>query len=283
VERAAAHAIKQEPSVSRIERIALSLRDLRFGHVLLELMLLIAGILIALAVNGWIEERREARTEHLYLERLARDLDQDLAVIEEFAEFERRQTDDAVLAYKPLCGGQAGASKDDVARALDHLTTRRTVRLVRATYADLVATGNLGLIKDPGLRDRIVKLYEANERWTAIVDRNNQVYVDQVYTTYMIGAGLISPSPDSNLLPSVAPRQKFSQLLGAPARERVDRVWHFAAGSQELDVFCGTLWFRGFVSMQGIDQARTVAEQIGGVRGAIAAVLGEDSGRTVAP
>lgn len=148
-----------------------------------------------------MEDRRDARTGRLYLERLVRDFDQDREILDEFVAFEERQAADAVLAYRPLCGGTEVADPEAVVRALDHLTTRRTIRLARATYSDMLATGNLRLIRDAGLRDRIVNLYEANERWSTIIDRNNQVFVDQMYLMYVLGEGLFSPRPDSNLRP----------------------------------------------------------------------------------
>jgi hypothetical protein len=259
-----------ERSVKPVGRFAASLREMRWTLVLLELLLLVAGILIALAVDGWIEDRRDARAEHQYLERLVRDFDQDLDVLQEFVEFEERQAADAALAYRPLCGGVAVADREQVARALDHLTTRRTVRLVRATYSDLLATGNLRLIRDAGLRDRIVTLYEANERWSAVIDRNNQIYVDQMYLMYMMDVGLVSPRPDSNLPRNVAPREEFARRLGLPAPARADRLWSLAADAPERDVLCGKLWYRGYISVQAFDQARTVAAQVSAVRQEVA-------------
>jgi len=216
------------------EQARTALQDKRLGHVLLELLLLVAGILIALGVNGWIEDRREATSERLYLERLARDFNQDLEVLDEFVSFEERQTNDAVLAYRPLCGGAAVDDREEVARALDHLTGRRTIRFARATYSDLLSTGNLRLIRDAALRDRIVKLYESNERWAAIIDRNNQVYVDQLYLGFMMGAGLVEPRPDSNLPSVVAPRQAFARRLGTRVRSPMDRLWNLPP--EQLDV-----------------------------------------------
>jgi hypothetical protein len=134
----------------------------------------------------------------------------------------------------------------------------------------MLATGNLRLIRDAGLRDRIVKLYEANERWSTIIDRNNQVYVDQMYLMYVLDEGLVRPRPDSNLRPMSAPREEFARRLRLPAPARADRLWSLAADAPERDVLCGKLWYRGFVSVQAIDQAKTVAAQISSVRQAVA-------------
>ena len=73
---------------------------MRWAQVVVELVLLVAGILIALAVDGWIDDRRDARVEREYLELLVRDLDRDLEVLKEVVDFERAQVADAALAYR---------------------------------------------------------------------------------------------------------------------------------------------------------------------------------------
>ena len=63
-------------------RFAAAVRSARWGHVALELALLVSGILIALAINGWIDDRRDAGIERQYLELLTRDLEQDLETLD---------------------------------------------------------------------------------------------------------------------------------------------------------------------------------------------------------
>jgi hypothetical protein len=45
-----------------VRRLAVAVGDMRWGQVILELALLIAGILIALAVDGWMDGRRLAQS-----------------------------------------------------------------------------------------------------------------------------------------------------------------------------------------------------------------------------
>ena len=72
-----------------IGRLSRDLRDLRWGQVAVELVLLVAGILIALAIDDWIGSSRlpapgrDAQTERQYLEGIVRDLDRDLSAIPE--------------------------------------------------------------------------------------------------------------------------------------------------------------------------------------------------------
>ncbi len=166
--------------MSPLRRLAAALRGERWWQVALELALLVGGILIALAVDGWMDDRRDARLERTYLERLERDLAQSQDTMEGFVTFERQQTADGVLAYRGL-RGVPEIGREPVAEALSHLANRRTLRLQAATYRDLLSTGNLRLIRNPELREAIVRLYEEADRTTTVVDRNNQVLVDQAY------------------------------------------------------------------------------------------------------
>lgn len=106
---------------------------MRWAQVVVELALLVLGILIALAVDGWMEDRRDASSERRYLELLVRDLDRDLAVLDEFLGYEERQVADSVFAYFALRGGVPAEDREAVADALTRLTWRRTLRLTRAT------------------------------------------------------------------------------------------------------------------------------------------------------
>ena len=82
-------------------------------------------------------------------------------ILKEFMDFEVRQTSVGIMAYRALRTSVADANKEAVVSALSRLTSRRTLRLVRATYTNLVSTGNLRLIRNSALRDRIVKYYDA--------------------------------------------------------------------------------------------------------------------------
>lgn len=257
-----------------LRRIRDDLRELRWGQVFVELVLLIAGILIALAVNGWIEDRRDARTERQYLEGIVRDLDRDLLVLEEFADYHGSQVADGVMAFRALRSEPDVENKEDVARAVTRLMSRRTLRLGRPTYSNLVGTGNAGLIRNAGLRDRIVGLYESNERWAAIIDRNNLVFVDQMFAEYVLGNGLVAPRPTSNLASAQKEGEKLAELMGAPVDVASDRLWRLAPDAPERGILANKIWYRSLVSLAAMTQANDVAENVAAVRKEIVDELG---------
>jgi len=256
-----------------VRRLSDALRGMRWAQVVLELALLILGILIALAVDGWMDGRRDARAERQYLELLVRDLNRDLEVLDEVMAYEQRQLEDGILAYRALRSGVAPADREVVAGALTRLTSRRTLRLTRATYTDLLSTGNLRLVRNAALRDRIVGLYETNERTLVIRDRNNEVFVDQMYMQYLLGSGLIAPRPGHNLPQLLRPMREFAERVAVPVDARSDRLWRLPEDDPERFVLANKVWFRSYVSQTAIAQTRTMTEEIRSVRDEITAEL----------
>jgi hypothetical protein len=255
--------------VAITHRILGDLRELRWGQVLVELVLLVLGILIALAVNGRIEDRRNARVEREYLELLVRDLDRDLASLQEVVAFETAQVTAAAQAYRAVRRGVATQDREAIANMLGQLTARRTLRLSKATYTDLLSTGNLRLIRNGELRDKIVRLYETNERLQLIRDRNNQEFVDRLYVTYLLDHAWTAPRATRNLPAISSADQKFAARVDVPVDTKLDLLWELPAGAPDWAVLAGRLWYRGLVSEGAIDQSENSADEISAVRQAI--------------
>lgn len=248
--------------------------EMRWGHLLVELALLISGILIALAVNGWIDGRRDASVERQYLELLVRDLDRDLEVLDDVVKFEEAQATASALAYRAMRVGVEPKDREAVSVALGQLTSRRTLRLGRATYIDLLSTGNLRLIRNAELRDHIVRSYEANERTQMIRDRNNQEYVDRLYVPYLLDHGLVAPRPALNLPEwSSAVDQKFAKRVGVAADTSDDLLWQLPPSAPEWAILTGRLWYRGLVSEMASDQSRKMIADTQALRQALSTEL----------
>ena len=252
-----------------LRRLTAAARTLEWGRILFELALLVSGILIALAVDNWMDERREARAERQYLELLGRDLEQDLETLDEIRRFEEAQVAASVLVFRGLRAGVAPQDREAVSAALSQLTSRRTLRLRRAAYTNLLSSGELRLIRNTALRDRLVRLYENNERAQTIRDRNNQEYVDRMYMTYLLDEGLVAPRP-ARSLPSVTRSDTaYADRVGIAPRAEDDPLWRLPPDAPQLYVLANRAWYRGTVSENALWQTRDVVAEIAEVRRAI--------------
>jgi hypothetical protein len=136
-----------------------------------------------------------------------------------------------------------------------------------------LSTGNLRLIRNADLRDRIVRLYEANERVQLIRDRNNQEFVDRMYMTYLLDQGLVAPRPERNLAAVAASDASFAKRVGLATDTRLDRLWQLPPDAPQWSVLSGRLWYRGLASSGAIDQSQQMISEITTVQRAIAAEL----------
>ena len=257
-----------------VRRITSGLRELRWSHVLVEFTMLVLGILLALAVNNWMEDRRDARVERQYLELLLRDLDRTLQTLQEFVTFEDAQAADGAAAYRALASGEPVPDRESVAAALSNLSVRRTLRITKATYTNLIGTGDIRLIENVDLRDSIIGLYEESDRYAAIIDRNNQVFVDQMYAMHLLDNAIVALIYRRNVAAIGASHREFIDLMGSASARPRDRIWLMTPGTLEWDVLIGKLWERTQVSVQAAVMTRSQIELVSGVRSSVEAELG---------
>ena len=181
-----------------------------------EFLVIVTGVLVALALNALYQRRENGRNETTYLALLDRDIGHSIRQLEEKISFEAAQVRDGMAAYRSLSGPAGSENRALVSASLAKLVDRRTMVLREATYQDLLSTGNLRLIRNRQLRDRIVDYYETTRAEYDIMNRNNAYLVDQIYVPLVVGKGLIKlgsvpgnttllRTVDESLLPKLRP------------------------------------------------------------------------------
>ena len=126
-----------------------------------EVLLIIVGILIALQINDWNQAREDAVQERQYLERLADDLRADITYFRESQEVHRerkRYIEDITSVLN-----NPEATDTELLEAMELWFRKATYyerfQVVNTTFEELSSTGNLDLIANQVLREKIVKLY----------------------------------------------------------------------------------------------------------------------------
>lgn len=125
-----------------------SLLDRRWAALLIEFVLIIAGILAALAIDGWASERTERKSERAYLAALVADLHQFEEELNEQIAFEDDMVKTCVTAFNKANSANPAEHSLPLGALLWHLAVRRTLFLESAAYTELVSTGKFGIISD---------------------------------------------------------------------------------------------------------------------------------------
>ena len=124
-----------------------------------EFVIIVFGVLVALAVDQWWEDRQDKATERQYLARLQADLQADMEELDRFAGiFEikarmvkdlRDQTVETLLSRDPSL----------LMRDLVFSSYSRLPALRSTTFDELLSTGRLALIGDVALRAELSRYY----------------------------------------------------------------------------------------------------------------------------
>jgi hypothetical protein len=137
---------------------------------LVELATVVVGILIALAVNNWAEARHHAALESGYLDRLLADSTENITMLQERIDLNSRRADTLAHLSNWLTKGTQPPSDDKISDVLCRWFMEPALRLRRETYAELVSTGNLSLLRDVPLRG-LLQQAEAGHEESLRLDR----------------------------------------------------------------------------------------------------------------
>ena len=125
-----------------------------------ELLIVVAGVLIAFAANDYWIERQERELEREYIARLLEDLKKDHAGAEEFFNIWSKRKLQALEFVAPVARSKAPFPEDlehffhEVSLAgMNGIAPAQWVTLT--TWDDLRATGNFRLIRDSDIRDML--------------------------------------------------------------------------------------------------------------------------------
>ncbi|MFP4847279.1 DUF6090 family protein [Winogradskyella sp. PE311] len=127
-----------------------------FKYAVGEIILVVIGILIALQINNWNENRKERIKEKAYLTRLKEDLISDKKAIELNKNFYNDVFVAGSLVLSNLEGeADVTTSNWDILVAYFHASQIWPMLMQSSTYDELKGSGELSLIQNVTLRNRI--------------------------------------------------------------------------------------------------------------------------------
>jgi hypothetical protein len=154
-----------------------------FKYAIGEIVLVVIGILIALQINNWNEARKTKITEHTYLENIKTDLNLNLASLNTFISDRKKSimASDSILEFfnstKPL-------DLDAFNRYCLDVMVWYPFEQHDNTYKELMNSGNLSIISNKGIKDRIQNMQTSFKRVTFIENEMQQDFESYLYDPY---------------------------------------------------------------------------------------------------
>ena len=131
--------------------------DWRYG--ISELLIVVCGVLIALAAEGWRQDLQDRSSEREYVERLRRDIAVDTVTLSSVMEQTRERAAYATSVIRVFDTGEAFHPPEEFVRAVEYANWFGYPTYSRTTIEDLQSTGNLSLLRDTGAMETVWRYY----------------------------------------------------------------------------------------------------------------------------
>ena len=145
-----------------------------FKYAIGEIVLVVIGILIALQINAWNQQRINKQNEKIALANLKDDVNRQLEEFDATISSEESNST-ALLKIGELIS--KGINSDNLAnlnKQLTNIMTFRSVNVFDPTFDELKSTGSLNLISNNDLKRIVVKFYQELGRLDRVLNKNEQ-------------------------------------------------------------------------------------------------------------
>lgn len=150
-------------------------------YALGESVLVIIGILVALSIDEWAEDKAKAELEDVYLINLERDLQNQLDAISTQIEWETNFIEAGTPLLRQYFSTGDLVTDSLFMKRLSVMIVRKTFVRIDPTYTVLLSSGTIDLIQDNDFKNGLVMYYQELERIEKIILNNNTLFTDQVF------------------------------------------------------------------------------------------------------
>jgi hypothetical protein len=150
------------------------------GTLLLESALIIFSVLVSFSIESWREQRSDHKKAREYLARIKKDLESDSLLLNEILQdhkYIQEKTMEYLYSYEKWNGGKTlPISNDSIAVTINSaLKEYKPFEPVSSAYSSLKSNGQLDLIQNATLADKIISYYERNALHHHMQGYNNAI------------------------------------------------------------------------------------------------------------
>jgi hypothetical protein len=161
-----------------------------FKYAIGEIVLVVIGILIALAINDWNDQNKNTKSELTYYCRILEDFELDKQRIVELKEESNYRIDRSKNILLELDSGTK--DKNYIINQFILATRSEIYEPRNVTFKDLIASGNLKLLNDISVKNSLIQYYSELENKEFQLKQNRSEITKKVFdlvnTSFEIGA-----------------------------------------------------------------------------------------------
>jgi hypothetical protein len=152
-----------------MKKLTEQLKRINFKYFFTELLIVVAGILIAVSLNSWREDNADKNREQFYLNSLKTDFEQSLASLNEIHS-QNLESDSSLRRLILVIGNNDANVSPDLTKKLlsGHLFGFNRFVPGSGTYKEIISTGSLEILRDNELRIAL-------SSWEDMITRNQQL------------------------------------------------------------------------------------------------------------
>ncbi|MBO6881381.1 DUF6090 family protein [Winogradskyella sp.] len=154
-----------------------------------EIILVVIGILIALQINNWNENKKLRNQEITYLHNLKGDLKTQISMLDVYIDYENIIIDHSndIIEHFELNGGFD--DMDSVFPKLNDLTTRWTFSNANTTLLQMLNSNQINIIQNTELKEELIAFNQQIDLFAKNTNINNTNLVDNLTTDTFVKVG----------------------------------------------------------------------------------------------
>ena len=129
-----------------------------FRYAIGEILLVVIGILIALQINTWNEDRKDRILERNYLGSLKKEMETNILIALDQIDFNDFQAKNGELILVSL-DNNFQQNPTELVVAIQHMGWGTSINYIRNVWGELYSTGNIGIIRNSIIKSNLTDLY----------------------------------------------------------------------------------------------------------------------------
>ena len=144
-----------------------------FKYAIGEIILVVIGILIALQINNWNENRKDRQKEKVYITNIQRDLKAQLVILDRASKGEFLSYENLASAQKSFHQNNGFVVNTKNLAEISAINDRFTFNIIDTALDEIKSSGDLNIIHKSAVKDSLLKYYDELRLSAQIIASNN--------------------------------------------------------------------------------------------------------------